>query len=384
MRMATLKSKKLQQALQKAKNVGRAEEAVVIDGCSIVLQSLAPASYEAILQEVSELDGAEHVYAYQLGHVCRSIVEIEGVSLRDVEFVEDDVPVGVYLLSATVDNEAKATKAREALAELGISATLVPPDGEDGTKAVLRERHEWVRQQVATWSQEALAVAWRKYADVVVTGEQRAKEKVEFRTPDETDEDKFRRLLSEARELEQGLPPDLATKALDDLGYMHKSTPEELAEVARRTKEWADEQAAKKAAPAPVPEPMPQPVADPVELMRTRAPLNQMPVQAPAPSPPPMAPAQHMPAMVPQQLRQSQQTSEVESRASQIAALESEVDPSLFERQNTYLQPTLPREVPEISKPRQVVDGAGVKGILDRPPVAGINPRFRKPSSQMP
>jgi hypothetical protein len=383
--MATLNSKRLQAALQKVRDVGRAEEPVIIDGLNLVLQSLPPAAYVAIIQETEELDGAEHLYAYQLGYVCRSIIEIEGVDLRDVDFVEDDVPVGVYLLSATVDNETKANKAREALKALGINATVSPPDGTEGTRTVLLERHEWVRKQVVTWSQEALAVAWRKYADVVVAGEERAKEKVEFRPPNETSEEKYRRLLTEAKSLEETIPSELVVKALDDIGYLLKSTPEELAEVARRTKEFAEEQAKQRvvaAPPEPEPEPEPAPPprvsAPPADLMLNRVPMNQVAV-APTPV---EAPVQRTPAAVPPQFQQAlvQAPTTNESRSAKIAALEMEVDPGVTA--TPTVQPVR-REVAELSKQGPSIDGKGVKNILDRPPAAGINPRFRVPPSRI-
>src|ERR1700744_3789741 len=148
--MATLKAKRLQEALQKARNVGRVEEAVTIDDCAMVLQNLAPEDYNLIVQETADLEGAEYLHAYQIAHVSRSVVEIEGVDLRDVQFIEDDVPTGNYLLSAVVSNEAKATKAHAALLELGIQLTVEPPDENGETKTVKLEKSEWMRQRVSS------------------------------------------------------------------------------------------------------------------------------------------------------------------------------------------------------------------------------------------
>ncbi len=394
--MATLKSKKLQEALKKARNVGRAEEPVIVDGCSLVLRSLAPKDYESIVGETEELEGIEYFQSYQMGHVCRSIVEIEGVDLRDVDFIEDDVPSGHYVINATCSKQ-KAEEAKEALAGLGINLTMVPPDGSEGERTVLVERHEWVRERASSWSQEAIAVLYRKFSDVVKEGERRAREKVEFRVSDETDEDKFRRLLGEMKEASGLLPQDLTQKILEDAGYMPKSTPAELEEVTRRAREFAIEQAQLKkevvaaaaapAAPLVVQPPVAQPVvrAEPLpevlaappqdlqqelmERLRNRVPMNRTPMQAPVP----VTSQSQAPAGVPPQI----QSAMAESRAAQIAALEGNLDPQLVAHEPQGFPPQ--RETPELSRNIQKIDGKGVKTLIDQRQTGGLNPRFRRP-----
>ncbi len=387
--MATLKSKKLQEALKKARNLGRAEEAVTVDECSLVLRSLTPKDYEDSGRETEELDGIEFYQAYQMSHVCRSIVEIEGVDLRDVDFIEEDVPSGQYLLNAAC-GKGKAEEAQKALAGLGITLTVVPPDASEGMRTTLVERHEWVRQRAASWSREAIGVLYRKFMDVVAEGDRRAREKVEFRTPDETDEDKFRRLLGELKELSAQIPQDLSKRIMEDAGYMAKATQAELDEVDRRAREFAAEQAQLKeeeaqppqAAPAPFTpprvelqeEPLPSPPPAPpqqdlqhelMERLRNRVPMNRTAMQAPVPS--------SVAAGVPQQIQSAIAES---GRANQIAALEGNLDPNLVAHE-PQPYPTQ-REVPELSRNIPQVDGKGVKGIIDRPPSVGINPRFQR------
>lgn len=383
--MATLKSKKLKEALLKAQLVGLAEESVTVDGCNLVLRSLPQKDYESIVVETQDFENIEYFHAYQMGHVCRSIVEIEGVDLRDADFIEDDVPAGQYLLNATC-SKSKANDAKEALKALGIDLAVVPPDGSEGERTVLVERHEWIRQRASKWSREAISVLYRKFADVVGEGERRARDKVEFKTPDETAEDKYRRLLSEFKEIEGQLPGDLTKKILEDAGYLQKSTAEELEEIARRAREFAIEQAKlKEQVVTSVPEPAPslttppqrpaqaprqyvasqlppeEEVQQPVqnlqdelmERLKNRQPLNRVAMQAPVP----MGASQ-------------------ESRAAQIAALEGTVDPDMV----AHVPQPYPNqiEVPELSRHAPQLDGKSVKGLIDKPPAVGLNPRFRR------
>jgi hypothetical protein len=391
MRMATIKSKKLQEALKKARNVGRVEEPVTVDGYTLVLQNLTHKDYESIVDETTELENLEYYHAYQMGHVCRSIVEMDGVDLREVDFIEEDVPSGQYLLNATC-SKSRAEEARESLSKLGIQLNVIPPDPSEGMRTSLVERHEWIRQRASSWSREAIGVLYRKFADVVAEGERRAREKVEFRVPDETEEDKFRRLLGELKEVAGQLPADLTKNIMEEAGYMPKSTPAELEEVARRAREFAVEQARLKEEvaappqaetpppPAPPiftvpsePPPAPSQEAQPspnlqqelMERLRNRVPMNRAPMQAPVPS------SAIAPAGVPPQIHSAVS----ESRAAQIAALEGDVDAGFGTPEQAYV---FQKETPELSRNVPQLDGTGVKGILDRPPVVGINPRFQR------
>lgn len=384
--MATLKSKKLQEALKKAKNVGRAEEQIVVDECSLVLQSLNATQYEAIVAEVKDVDGIEYFHSYQAGHVCRAIVEIEGIDLRETEYVETEVPSGGYLINAVV-SKTKAAEAKGALQAIGVDLTVVTPDGSEGERTVLVERHEWVRQQISTWSREAVTTTYRKLTDVITEGERRARSKIEFRVSDESAEDKFRRLLMEAKGLENEIPPDLVQSVLEDIGYLQKSTPQELAEIDRRAREFAMQQAearqqqAQAEAPPPPRDPAPMAAPEPpkveegpppspiqvqqdlqaelAERLKARVPMNRQPMQAPVPL---------QPGQVPTQLQAN--------RASQIAALEGQLDPEALAQPAPF--PLQQVEVAELSKPAPRLDGGGLKSILNQPPTVGLNPRFRR------
>lgn len=368
--MSALQAKKIRGALKKAQNVGRSEESVTVDGCTIVLRSMPSSDYDAILKEVEDLDGSEYLHEYQNGYLCRAIAEIEGVDLRNVSFIEEEVPDGSYVINAAVSTEAKAKRAKEELSKLGIDLVVVPPDGSEGERTILLERHEWLRKQIKTWSQEAVAIAWRKYADVVVAGEARAKDKIEFRTPDETPEDKFRRLLSEAKALETTLPEALLTSILAESGYYQKTSATELDQVNQRLKAIAQTQEA----PTPIENSPLTPSEEPTRFMavppvaepkkpsssltaedlalkiRTRTPLNRV------------EPSEQgvTPRISPN------------SRAAQIAELEGLdlSDPSLVD----YSAATTIQEVPEISK-KAPIDGKSVR--IDAPPMVGLNPRFR-------
>lgn len=121
-------------------------------------------------------------------------------------------------------------------------------------------------------------------------------------------------------------------------------------------------------------------------LMQRRKPLNQQATQVPIPNAGPTSPAAK-PARVPDQLRKAAEANAATlqpdpalgGRAAQIAALEAQVDPSVADG------PLLPKppvgEVAELSRKAKGIDGESLRAIVDRPPVAGINPRFRPPGT---
>jgi hypothetical protein len=394
--MATIQAKRLQEALQKAKKVGRVEDQITLCGCKIVLQSLGPDEYEAILAEVAELDEMAYLHAFQLGHVSRAIVEIDGMDLREVDSVEVEVPADNYVTSVVAKTAESAQKAVEVLAKEGLKATISPPDGAT-VRTVKIERHKWLTDEyLKTWGREAIMVAWRKFVELIAAADLKATEGVQFKIPDESAEDKFRRLLADAKEAEEDLPDDLVKRLLDESGYIKKSTPEELAAINERARQFAKEQAEKKAQEADgvpqeepaVPQPSPDPTpevqgatvpVDPQALMRNRRPLNDRAVDAPVPSFA-AVPSRRAAAAVPAQIRQAaEEHAEVTSnRAAQIAALEAQADPTLpTSLVGARPMPPSGRDIPELSKPAPGIDGRAVHGIVDRPPVAGINPRYR-------
>src|ERR1700722_11626703 len=94
MDMGTLSAKKINAAIQKAKNLGFCEEPVTLGGdVEVVLRSLRPDEYESIAEELKDLQGDLQVLnAFQKAHICRSICQINGVDFRGVTLVEVEEP----------------------------------------------------------------------------------------------------------------------------------------------------------------------------------------------------------------------------------------------------------------------------------------------------
>jgi hypothetical protein len=337
--MAVLQAKKLKASLEKARGVGRAEEPVTIDGCPIVLRSLSADDYEAIAAESKDLEEIAYLHAFQIGHVARAIVEIDGVDLRDVNFVE-------------VEEEL--------------------PDGT--SKSVKLERQAWIRDHfLKTWSREAIFSAWRKLAEVLVQAEEKAKEGIKFTIAEETAEDKFRRILGEMIESTEELPNDLVAKILDEQGLMLKSSKEEL-ETARDKLAGIGEVQTSEEAPSPA-EPATPVVQNAESLMKSRVPMNQGAVEVPTPPPQTVVASATRPAQVPAAIRDAAVPTQSLSRAAQIAALESGLGdaPGV-----TGTPPASKVEAVEIRR-QAPGDEKGVRSILDRPPSAGLNPRYSPP-----
>lgn len=377
--MATLQATRILKALQKARHVGRVEESVTIDGCSLVLQNLTPDDYDAINAELEGLEELEYLHAFQLAHVSRSIVELGDQDLRDIDFIEDEVPSGKCLLSVSLP-KAKAEELLKKALEAGGEGAIIS-DGE--SKLIKLERHEWIRSKILSgWGREALAVAWRKFAEVLHAADEQVKAGIQFRIPDESSEERYRRLLGEMKEVEEDLPSEMARNILDEAGYMSKSSKEELEAVEQRMRRMASAPKAVAEQPPPQVAPATQvaPAPDPDEIMRRRQPLNRqagVPVsQDPTSQVQPATEA----ASVPEQLRRAAQTNtSALVRSAQIAALEGAVDPALEQELQASPRIPRPREVAELSQKNVGIDGDTVASITDQPPVIGINPRFKRP-----
>jgi hypothetical protein len=335
MKMAVLQAKKLKAALEKAKKVGLVEEAVTVAGCQIVLRSLTPDEYEAISEEGKDLEELAYLNAFQIGHLARSIVEIDGVDLRDVDFVE--------------------------------------VEDEETSKLIKLEKHAWLRDTILrTWSREAIISSWRKLLEVMALSEVKAKEGITFTIAEETDEEKFRRLLAEMLESTADLPPDLVIRILDDGGLILKSTKAELEEAAEKLSDLGTPE--EPAVPSEAPEESSErPPVDVDALMRNRTPLNQGVAEVPVPQTVGPISASRK-AEVPEAIRQAAVPTQSLSRAAQIAALEGEV---------LDVPPAAPQApgAPEAVELKRTtpIDTKEVKTILDKPPVAGINTRYSPP-----
>lgn len=332
--MKTVSAKKLSAAIDKARGVGLVEERVTIGECEFVLRSLRPDEYDSIIEDTKGFEDIAYVHAYQKGHVCRAIVELNGIDLRETRFVEDEE-----------DDPKKPGQ----------------------TRTVNLELHDWVNKRIlSTWGREAILVAYRKLGEIVVEAEKKAKEGITFRTPDETDEEKFRRLLGEAREAAEDLPPDLAVRVLGEFGYQHATTEEEVKAAAERlaSVEPMPEEAPVVEPEAP-PEPFPAPLS-PEEVMRARTPLNRV-AEGRVPQVLNTPPVDLESAARPQ-------------RTAQIADLEG--DPALAPAPPPTAvlpPPTRPSEVATLERKAPVLDPRAAAAIIEKPPTGGINPRYRPP-----
>lgn len=423
--MATIQAKRIKDALKKVQRVGRIEEATNIAGCEVSLQNLSPQEFESALQACEGLEDVAYAHAYQFEQVSRSIVEIDGQDLRDAEFIEEEVPVGQYILELVLPNKLAAEAIADKLKAEKLHVSIIQQT--DGTtKTVRLERHQWLKDNVLNdWGREALTVAWRKFTEVLIKADEHAKKNVQFLVPDESAEDKFRRLLKDLKETEEELPDELINSILDDAGLLKKSTKEELdtanASLAQLRTPQASapaeappvpatrpvQAATPNAAPPPVVQPQPAVLPEAIQqAMAGRARLNQQGADIPVPTPSRESlPISASPRVkVPDQIRQAalQNTQGLQgagnvpqvvaapgqegtgiatrrlSRAAEIASLEGQFDPTLDVGDQPPVGP-LTQEVSEVSARTRgpTTPAKDVRSILDRPPVVGINKKFQ-------
>jgi hypothetical protein len=330
--MSIIAAKKLHEALAKARNVGLVEEPFTIEDCDLVLRNLRLDEYSAAIQDCTGLEGTDYMNTYQTAHIARAIIEVNGVDLRDVEYVEVE------------EEDPKNNR----------------------TKKVRLELHKYLHDHLLnTWGKEAIFIAYRKFGDVVELAERKAKAGITFIVPDETDEEKYRRLLLEAKELEGVLPGSLVDSILSDSGFVRKTSQEELQRVEERASQFArdleisepeteldPEPEPEELPPAPPPAPSRRPV-DPHATLQQAIANRRSTEPAPAPQPRPTAPPPEEP--------------KPSSRAVEYAQLEEEA---------FNLHPESATEVVEV-KPKPQVDPKSL--VVDPPVSAGINPRFRPP-----
>lgn len=338
--MRSIAAKSLRESLEQARGVGLVEESFTLKGsssehdCALVVRNLIPDEYEAIMEECRGFDEMPYLNAFQRGHVSRGIVEINGFDLRDVGFIEDEIP-----------DEKRAGQ----------------------VKKVKVEKHKWVEKNlVRTWSKEALFTVYRKVGDAIAKAERLSKEGVTFTLPEEAPHDQLRRLLAEVKDLEGEVPVEMLNHIYDDYGLIRKSTQEEYASVDQKLRNLdipvpeaslESVEAFGEDTPIPTPEP-PKPAQESSEaILRRRVPLNQVVPATPPSSEEPKP-----------------------SRASEYeAVLQSHSELGLGAPPVEVTPPRPPRsEVAEIG-PRVPFDPAAALGVIDQPPRAGINPRFRPP-----
>jgi len=386
--MGTLSARNLRESLQKARNIGIVEERFpLFEDCELVVRNLRPDEYESITSDTKELEGIDYLYAFQYAHVNRAIVEINGQDLRDVQFVDDE------------EEDPKHP------------GTMKP--------VKLELRHWLFKNVVSTWSKEALYVVYRKVEDAVEQAEKRARDGITFITPDETDEDRFRRIVGEMKDLEDNLPSKLVEHILDQAGYMRKSTADEVKRVMEAADRVTREEEAKRkaaagggASPAAAASPTPQtppappaPIAAPIvtpppsgaspqELMAARQPMNQaavvdvpqplivsptprqnpVPAGRPQPGPPP---PEHVHAPLQGAIPGPQPHGSAAVRGLKHAALESEADQAGAIANAGPTLPVKPSNVPILERKQAPIDPKGALSVVDPKPRGGINPHYR-------
>ncbi len=384
-----LSAQKISAALDRAKNICIIEEVIEIAGNRLVVRNLRPADYENINKAT---EGATHeaelLYAWQKAHICYALVEVNGIDLRGVDFVEVE--------EADKDGQRKTVKLE------------VP--------TYLRDH------LVSTWSKEAVYTVFRKIGDAVARAESASSENIKFLVPEEGPEEKYRRLVSEMRDIEDEVPPALVDKILDEHGFMKKSTAAEIKaamekdsqagweEVQRQKREaetaaspllielcesttvsplnprssircdlgkghtgshaasnltWQDPQKSeieytRPDGSHPSSDRRITPTGTP-ESFEKRVPLSQMIVDMPQP------PAVQ-PATVPA----------TRKRAEEIAALEEEVEGSrMIEQHQIPGAAELPEHIPMLTKKQERINPQETARAIDRPPSVGLNPKFR-------
>jgi hypothetical protein len=416
MEMGTISAKKITNALVKARDVGIVEESLTIDNVTLVLRNLRPDQYVAVYEENKEREGIEHLYSFQVSHLCRAVVEINGIDFREVDFVE-------------VEEEVKDPKSGELVLEA---------NGSPKIKTIKLERHEYVRKFVLShWLKEPLQIAWRKFADILKLAEDKAKEGVKFVLPEMTAEERFREAVSEVQESMGDVPPALVESILEEAGFVLISTAQEIKKAFEKTDALArevgatapkpedaspmpvaqpEQQAASQPqsppvqvspaqeSPPPAPPPAPGPrvrPATPEEIMARRTPLNREAVGVPSPVAHPTIASPQTVSQGPVQAT-GEEVVRVSKRAQEIAKLEAEGvdmdpplappgDPTMTPRHITpgaaagpglpnapHLQRGVPPEVAVLSqKGKETVDMEAFGKIVNKPPAGGLNPRFR-------
>jgi len=361
--MSTLTAKKLSDALDKAKNVGFVEETFTVENCEVTLRNLRPDEYVASMEACEGLEDVAYLHAYQKEHLSRSIVVLNGVDLREVKHVEVEEP---------------------------------DPKKSGEMRTVKVELHTFLLTNVVnTWGKEAIFTTYRKFSEVLEAAERKANEGVKFIMPEETEEEKYRRLLLEAKEVEGELPNALVETILGEHGWMQKSTAEEAKAAMERADQLAREEAkkAEEGSPEPSAQEAPKVVERPQESTAEPAPTPQA-------APEPETPARP-PAKVPvdphatlqkvietrrkapvQSAQEEKSEDEKSSRAAQIAALEAEAGIGVEVPEGAEIPVLQPEDAPEVAelKKQEPVDPKKAARILDQPPVSGINPRFKPPT----
>lgn len=371
--MKSIAAEAIDAAIIHAQEIGIFEDTFTIGNCELVLQNLRPDQQVAAIKEIEHLENQEYLFGFQKGQIARSIVQVNGVNLRGVEFIETKVP---------------------------------DPKDASKVKVVLRERHDWIQQNiVSTWGSEAVFVVYRKFMDLTDRAGRECKEGLTFILPEETPEDQFRRLLREVKELEESVPPLLLRQILEESGYMLRSDLKSDSDNAPAPVQEETQEAPPEATPQPQPPSRETPSDgqgfNVAEALRRRVPIHQQgavsqetapQVQAssqPAPvrTPPPVS------MRAPQPAPSSPEVRSTSKRSAEMADLMGGsslgLDDSLRKPPpqavtpptigNPVLQPTIeePTEQDPHKSSKRLTVPSTLAGVIDQPSPVGINPRFR-------
>lgn len=350
--MGTISAKDLRASLEKARDMGLVEEKFDLCGHALVVRNLRPGEIEAVIEACKGLEDLAYFNAYQREHIARGLCEIDGCDLRDVDFIDDEEP---------------------------------DPKNKGQVRKIRVERHKWIAEQfLASWGADPILMVYRKIGDCTTQAEKRSKEGVTFLLPDETPEQKYRRILGELKEAEDEVPGQLLDRTLEEFGLVRRSTLDELraaderlnkirdaeieaqkaAEEARAAEEAATARASAKAA----------------DIMANRKPLNQG--AAPPPEATSLQPVQPPAAPIMRPEAPS-------SRAAELQALEADADgvgvlaagplgPKPAEAFRMSETATLGGPVRPPADPER--QAAEARSIIEQPVRGGINPKFRPPA----
>ncbi len=196
--MTVLSVKSFKQAFEKAKKLSCVEEPLMICGVNLVLSNLRPDQYSLIDSELGVMSDDDFTFkrVFHELHLAHSIVELNGVDLRNTRYIETD----------SVDDKTK--------------------------KPVKVELVSFLRKEIlASWSQEAIDVAFAKFTEVVVKAEKVAREGVVFSIKDEDPDDKIRQHLDDVLELSKDMPEELFERVLQEKGFTIRTTRSDLNQV---------------------------------------------------------------------------------------------------------------------------------------------------------
>jgi len=353
--MGTVSAKDLFASLERARNMGLVEEKFDLCGHALVVRNLRPNEIEAVLESCKGLEDLAYFNTYQREHVARGLCELDGFDLRAVDFIDDEEP---------------------------------DPKKPGQVKKVRVECHRWIADKFLTsWGPEVILIAYRKIGDCTAMADKQAKDGVTFIQPDETPEQKYRRILGELKEAEDDMPDQLLDRTLEEFGFARKSTLDELKAADERLNKIRDQEiaaekaaqeaqdAAEKAAPAPPPPVVP----NGRDLLANRRPMNREEAPPPEVSTP-LRPVQPPGTTVTRPEGPS-------SRAAELAAIEGDADSVGI----LAAGPASPKPAEAFRMTDTAVLGhranhdpeqqaAEARSIIDPPVQGGINPRFRPPS----